>query len=152
MMELFGLVEDRYNSIYGVSMVPGTFNAFPSFHLHSNALLAQPTRWHLTQKVLLWFVHALKSDDHRRGHLHDGNWLWLTGSSIQRGFRQTTPSHCCSDCCTTLQRSPSPSGRSSTKITILWLESFWTVSEQPQPSTHRWFLASYICFSFCKNI
>uniref|UniRef100_A0A8C7X8V9 Collagen type XIV alpha 1 chain n=1 Tax=Oryzias sinensis TaxID=183150 RepID=A0A8C7X8V9_9TELE len=45
MMELFGLVEDRYNSIYGVSMVPGTFNAFPSFHLHSNALLAQPTRF-----------------------------------------------------------------------------------------------------------
>uniref|UniRef100_A0AAQ5ZLA8 Collagen, type XIV, alpha 1b n=1 Tax=Amphiprion ocellaris TaxID=80972 RepID=A0AAQ5ZLA8_AMPOC len=45
MMELFGLVENRYSSISGVSMVPGTFNAFPCFHLHSNALLAQPTRY-----------------------------------------------------------------------------------------------------------
>ena len=44
-MELFGLVEDRYNKISGVSMVPGTFNAFPCFHLHSDALLAQPTRY-----------------------------------------------------------------------------------------------------------
>ncbi|XP_061597427.1 LOW QUALITY PROTEIN: collagen alpha-1(XIV) chain-like [Cololabis saira] len=45
MMELFGLVENRFNSISGVSMVPGTFNAFPCFHLHSNALLAQPTKF-----------------------------------------------------------------------------------------------------------
>uniref|UniRef100_A0A3B3YDD9 VWFA domain-containing protein n=1 Tax=Poecilia mexicana TaxID=48701 RepID=A0A3B3YDD9_9TELE len=45
MMELFGLVENKYNSIAGVSMVPGTFNAFPCFHLHSNALMAQPTRF-----------------------------------------------------------------------------------------------------------
>uniref|UniRef100_A0A3B5B7U4 VWFA domain-containing protein n=1 Tax=Stegastes partitus TaxID=144197 RepID=A0A3B5B7U4_9TELE len=45
MMELFGLVENRYSSVSGVSMVPGTFNAFPCFHLHSNALLAQPTRY-----------------------------------------------------------------------------------------------------------
>ncbi len=44
MMELFGLVEDRYSSVSGVSMVPGTFNTFPCFHLHSDALLAQPTR------------------------------------------------------------------------------------------------------------
>uniref|UniRef100_A0A3Q2CA21 Collagen type XIV alpha 1 chain n=1 Tax=Cyprinodon variegatus TaxID=28743 RepID=A0A3Q2CA21_CYPVA len=45
MMELFGLVENKYNSISGVSMVPGTFNAFPCFHLHSNALMEQPTRF-----------------------------------------------------------------------------------------------------------
>ncbi|XP_024865789.1 collagen alpha-1(XIV) chain isoform X3 [Kryptolebias marmoratus] len=45
MMELFGLVDNRYNSISGVSMVPGTFNTFPCFHLHSDALLAQPTRF-----------------------------------------------------------------------------------------------------------
>lgn len=45
MMELFGLVEDQYSSIAGVSMVPGTFNTFPCFHLHSNALLAQPTKY-----------------------------------------------------------------------------------------------------------
>ncbi|XP_047460878.1 collagen alpha-1(XIV) chain [Mugil cephalus] len=45
MMELFGLVENRYSSVSGVSMVPGTFNAFPCFHLHSDALLAQPTRF-----------------------------------------------------------------------------------------------------------
>uniref|UniRef100_I3JJM1 Collagen type XIV alpha 1 chain n=1 Tax=Oreochromis niloticus TaxID=8128 RepID=I3JJM1_ORENI len=45
MMELFGLVENRYSSMSGVSMVPGTFNTFPCFHLHSDALLAQPTRY-----------------------------------------------------------------------------------------------------------
>uniref|UniRef100_A0A4W6BTA5 Collagen type XIV alpha 1 chain n=1 Tax=Lates calcarifer TaxID=8187 RepID=A0A4W6BTA5_LATCA len=45
MMELFGLVENRYSSVSGVSMVPGTFNTFPCFHLHSDALLAQPTRF-----------------------------------------------------------------------------------------------------------
>uniref|UniRef100_A0A8C4IJS7 Collagen alpha-1(XIV) chain n=1 Tax=Dicentrarchus labrax TaxID=13489 RepID=A0A8C4IJS7_DICLA len=45
MMELFGLVENRYSSVSGVSMVPGTFNTFPCFHLHSDAFLAQPTRY-----------------------------------------------------------------------------------------------------------
>ncbi|KAM4631025.1 collagen alpha-1(XIV) chain isoform 2-T2 [Polymixia lowei] len=45
MMELFGLMENRYGNVAGVSMVPGTFNTFPCFHLHSNALLAQPTRY-----------------------------------------------------------------------------------------------------------
>lgn len=45
MMELFGLVESRYSSISGVSMVPGTFNNFPSFHLQADAFLAQPTRY-----------------------------------------------------------------------------------------------------------
>ncbi|XP_068592997.1 collagen alpha-1(XIV) chain-like isoform X3 [Cebidichthys violaceus] len=45
MMELFGLVENLYGSVSGVSMVPGTFNTFPCFHLHSDAFLAQPTRY-----------------------------------------------------------------------------------------------------------
>ncbi|XP_075900293.1 collagen alpha-1(XIV) chain-like isoform X2 [Nelusetta ayraudi] len=45
MMELFGLEESRYSSLSGVSMVPGTFNSFPCYHLHSHALLAQPTRF-----------------------------------------------------------------------------------------------------------
>uniref|UniRef100_A0A3Q3GMQ3 Collagen, type XIV, alpha 1b n=1 Tax=Labrus bergylta TaxID=56723 RepID=A0A3Q3GMQ3_9LABR len=45
MMELFGLMENRYSSVSGVSMVPGTFNTFPCFHLHSDALLVQPTRF-----------------------------------------------------------------------------------------------------------
>uniref|UniRef100_A0A8C2X4P3 Collagen, type XIV, alpha 1b n=1 Tax=Cyclopterus lumpus TaxID=8103 RepID=A0A8C2X4P3_CYCLU len=45
MMELFGLVESRYGSVSGVSLVPGTFNTFPSFHLHGDAFLAQPTRF-----------------------------------------------------------------------------------------------------------
>ncbi|KAM8841502.1 collagen alpha-1(XIV) chain isoform 2-T2 [Spinachia spinachia] len=45
MMELFGLVESRYGSVAGVSMVPGTFNTFPCFHLHADAFLAQPTRY-----------------------------------------------------------------------------------------------------------
>lgn len=44
MMELFGLEESRYSSVSGVSMVPGTFNSFPSFHLQADAFLAQPTR------------------------------------------------------------------------------------------------------------
>uniref|UniRef100_H3CK63 Collagen, type XIV, alpha 1b n=1 Tax=Tetraodon nigroviridis TaxID=99883 RepID=H3CK63_TETNG len=44
MMELFGLVESRYSNVSGVSMVPGTFNSFPSFQLQADALLAQPTR------------------------------------------------------------------------------------------------------------
>lgn len=44
MMELFGLVEGRYSSLPGVSMLPGTFNSFPSFHLQADAFLAQPTR------------------------------------------------------------------------------------------------------------
>ncbi|XP_077447022.1 collagen alpha-1(XIV) chain-like [Stigmatopora argus] len=45
MMELFGLLEERYSSLPGVSMVPGTFNAFPCFRLHGDALLTQPTRF-----------------------------------------------------------------------------------------------------------
>lgn len=45
MMELFGLAESRYGSVTGVSMVPGTFNTFPCFHLHADAFLAQPTRY-----------------------------------------------------------------------------------------------------------
>uniref|UniRef100_A0A3Q3QYN1 Collagen, type XIV, alpha 1b n=1 Tax=Monopterus albus TaxID=43700 RepID=A0A3Q3QYN1_MONAL len=45
MMELFGLVEDQYSSVSGVSMVPGTFNTFSCFQLHSDALLVQPTRY-----------------------------------------------------------------------------------------------------------
>lgn len=47
MMELFGLEESRYGSVSGVSMVPGTFNTFPCFHLHSDAFLAQPTKYAL---------------------------------------------------------------------------------------------------------
>uniref|UniRef100_A0A8C6U228 VWFA domain-containing protein n=1 Tax=Neogobius melanostomus TaxID=47308 RepID=A0A8C6U228_9GOBI len=45
MMELFGLVEDKYSALSGVSLVPGTFNTFPCFRLHSDALLAQPTKF-----------------------------------------------------------------------------------------------------------
>ncbi|KAL6100252.1 col14a1 [Pungitius sinensis] len=45
MMELFGLVESRYGSVDGVSMLPGTFNTFPCFHLHADAFLATPTRY-----------------------------------------------------------------------------------------------------------
>ncbi|XP_062342834.1 collagen alpha-1(XIV) chain-like isoform X1 [Osmerus eperlanus] len=45
MMEMFGLVQHLYGSVAGVSMEPGTFNSFPSFHLHNDAMLAQPTRY-----------------------------------------------------------------------------------------------------------
>ncbi|KAJ8000142.1 hypothetical protein DPEC_G00201770 [Dallia pectoralis] len=45
MMEMFGLMEGQHGSVPGVSMEPGTFNSFPCFRLHDNALLAQPTKF-----------------------------------------------------------------------------------------------------------
>ncbi|XP_041941676.1 collagen alpha-1(XIV) chain isoform X3 [Alosa sapidissima] len=45
MMEMFGLVEKSYSSVQGVSMEPGTFNSFPCYRLHKNALISQPTRY-----------------------------------------------------------------------------------------------------------
>uniref|UniRef100_A0A669DZ60 Collagen type XIV alpha 1 chain n=1 Tax=Oreochromis niloticus TaxID=8128 RepID=A0A669DZ60_ORENI len=64
MMELFGLVENRYSSMSGVSMVPGTFNTFPCFHLHSDALLAQPTRYtrHNGGKTVTFFNNDYKGE------------------------------------------------------------------------------------------
>lgn len=44
MMEMFGLVEKSYSSVEGVSMEPGTFNSFPCYRLHKDALISQPTR------------------------------------------------------------------------------------------------------------
>ncbi|XP_059205204.1 collagen alpha-1(XIV) chain-like [Centropristis striata] len=61
MMELFGLVENRYGSVSGVSMVPGTFNTFPCFHLHSDAFLAQPTRVN-GGKTLTFFNNDYKGE------------------------------------------------------------------------------------------
>ncbi|KAM6973005.1 collagen alpha-1(XIV) chain [Aplochiton taeniatus] len=45
MMEMFGLVEQRYGNVPGVSMGPGTFNSFPSFHLHGDSFVSQPTKY-----------------------------------------------------------------------------------------------------------
>ncbi|XP_048882366.1 collagen alpha-1(XIV) chain isoform X2 [Brienomyrus brachyistius] len=45
MMEMFGLVEKQYSSVNGVSMEPGTFNSFPCYRLHKDALLSQPTKY-----------------------------------------------------------------------------------------------------------
>ncbi|XP_031429590.1 collagen alpha-1(XIV) chain isoform X2 [Clupea harengus] len=45
MMEMFGLVEKSYSSVEGVSMEPGTFNSFPCYRLHKDALISQPTRF-----------------------------------------------------------------------------------------------------------
>ncbi|KAJ8291054.1 hypothetical protein GJAV_G00020860 [Gymnothorax javanicus] len=45
MMEMFGLVENQYGSVEGVSMEPGTFNSFPCYRLHKDALLSQPTKY-----------------------------------------------------------------------------------------------------------
>ncbi|XP_060742438.1 collagen alpha-1(XIV) chain-like isoform X2 [Tachysurus vachellii] len=45
MMEMFGLVENLYSNVAGVSMEPGTFNSFSSYRISSDALLAQPTRF-----------------------------------------------------------------------------------------------------------
>ncbi|XP_051879302.1 collagen alpha-1(XIV) chain isoform X4 [Pristis pectinata] len=44
MMEMFGLVEKEYASVAGVSLESGSFNSFPCFRLHKNALVSQPTR------------------------------------------------------------------------------------------------------------
>ncbi|KAG2464968.1 COEA1 protein, partial [Polypterus senegalus] len=45
MMEMFGLVENQYASIDGISMEPGTFNSFPCYRLHKDALISQPTKY-----------------------------------------------------------------------------------------------------------
>lgn len=45
MMEMFGLVEKHYSSVQGVSMEPGTFNSYPCYRLHKDALVSQPTRY-----------------------------------------------------------------------------------------------------------
>ncbi|XP_062385579.1 collagen alpha-1(XIV) chain isoform X1 [Sardina pilchardus] len=45
MMEVFGLTEQQYSSLDGVSMEPGTFNAFPCYKLHKDAFIVQPTRF-----------------------------------------------------------------------------------------------------------
>ncbi|KAJ8268333.1 hypothetical protein COCON_G00135050 [Conger conger] len=45
MMEMFGLVGGQYASVEGVSMEPGTFNSFPCYRLHKDALISQPTKY-----------------------------------------------------------------------------------------------------------
>uniref|UniRef100_A0A8C9TLM8 Collagen type XIV alpha 1 chain n=1 Tax=Scleropages formosus TaxID=113540 RepID=A0A8C9TLM8_SCLFO len=45
MMDLFGLTEEQYGSMDGVSMEPGTFNSFASYGLHKDALVSQPTKY-----------------------------------------------------------------------------------------------------------
>lgn len=44
MMEKFGLVEKEYGTIPGVSLEPGSFNSFPCYRLHRDALVSQPTK------------------------------------------------------------------------------------------------------------
>lgn len=123
MMELFGLVESRYSSISGVSMVPGTFNTFSCFHLHSDALLAQPTRWSPRPASPLsstpWSLLLIR--------------VLSTGSSTLRVSPPTTPSPCCSGCCPTPPRNPSLCGKSSTRRRSPWWESSWTVSQELRP-------------------
>ncbi|RLW13007.1 hypothetical protein DV515_00000503 [Chloebia gouldiae] len=45
MMEMFGLVEKEFSAVEGVSMEPGTFNVFPCYRLHKDALVSQPTKY-----------------------------------------------------------------------------------------------------------
>ncbi|XP_063307174.1 collagen alpha-1(XIV) chain isoform X2 [Pelobates fuscus] len=45
MMNVFGLVEKEYAAMEGVSMEPGTFNNFPCYRLHKDALVSQPTKF-----------------------------------------------------------------------------------------------------------
>ena len=44
MMEKFGLVEKEYGAVPGVSLEPGSFNSFPCYRLHRDALVSQPTK------------------------------------------------------------------------------------------------------------
>ncbi|CAB1321329.1 unnamed protein product, partial [Coregonus sp. 'balchen'] len=45
MMEMFGLVEKEYSNVEGVSLEPGSFNSFPCYRLHKDALVSQPTKY-----------------------------------------------------------------------------------------------------------
>uniref|UniRef100_A0A3Q3N772 Collagen, type XIV, alpha 1a n=1 Tax=Mastacembelus armatus TaxID=205130 RepID=A0A3Q3N772_9TELE len=45
MMEKFGLIEKEYGTIPGVSLEPGSFNSFPCYRLHRDALVSQPTKY-----------------------------------------------------------------------------------------------------------
>uniref|UniRef100_A0A3B3X1D4 Collagen, type XIV, alpha 1a n=1 Tax=Poecilia mexicana TaxID=48701 RepID=A0A3B3X1D4_9TELE len=45
MMEKFGLVEKEYSTLPGVSLEPGSFNSFPCYRLHRDALVSQPTKY-----------------------------------------------------------------------------------------------------------
>uniref|UniRef100_A0A3B4BEK0 Uncharacterized protein n=1 Tax=Periophthalmus magnuspinnatus TaxID=409849 RepID=A0A3B4BEK0_9GOBI len=45
MMEKFSLVEKEYSTIPGVSLEPGSFNSFPCYRLHGDALVSQPTKY-----------------------------------------------------------------------------------------------------------
>ncbi|XP_053700196.1 collagen alpha-1(XIV) chain isoform X1 [Synchiropus splendidus] len=45
MMEKFGLVEKEYSMIPGVSLEPGSFNSYPCYRLHRDALVSQPTKY-----------------------------------------------------------------------------------------------------------
>ncbi|XP_070604343.1 collagen alpha-1(XIV) chain isoform X1 [Erythrolamprus reginae] len=45
MMDMFGLVEKEFAAVEGVSMEPGTFNAYHCYGLHKDALVSQPTKY-----------------------------------------------------------------------------------------------------------
>ncbi|XP_076016833.1 collagen alpha-1(XIV) chain, partial [Genypterus blacodes] len=45
MMDKFGLVEKEYSTIPGVSLEPGSFNSFPCYRLHQDAMVLQPTKY-----------------------------------------------------------------------------------------------------------
>uniref|UniRef100_A0AAQ5X2B4 Collagen, type XIV, alpha 1a n=1 Tax=Amphiprion ocellaris TaxID=80972 RepID=A0AAQ5X2B4_AMPOC len=60
MMEKFGLVEKEYSTIPGVSLEPGSFNSFPCYRLHRDALvLCLPTD---SGKTLTFFNYDYKGD------------------------------------------------------------------------------------------
>lgn len=52
MMEMFGLVEKEFATVEGVSMEPGTFNAYSCYNLHKDALVSQPTKYVLPMHML----------------------------------------------------------------------------------------------------
>ncbi|XP_061809382.1 collagen alpha-1(XIV) chain isoform X2 [Nerophis lumbriciformis] len=45
MMEKFGLVEKEYSTLAGVSLEPGSFNSYPCYRLHRDAMVSQPTKY-----------------------------------------------------------------------------------------------------------
>uniref|UniRef100_A0A672ZDR0 Collagen, type XIV, alpha 1a n=1 Tax=Sphaeramia orbicularis TaxID=375764 RepID=A0A672ZDR0_9TELE len=66
MMEMFGLVEKEYSTIPGVSLEPGSFNSFPCYRLHRDALVSQPTNIllsiHVVINTLTFFNYDYKGD------------------------------------------------------------------------------------------
>uniref|UniRef100_A0A3Q4N7L9 Collagen, type XIV, alpha 1a n=1 Tax=Neolamprologus brichardi TaxID=32507 RepID=A0A3Q4N7L9_NEOBR len=78
MMEKFGLVEKEYSTIPGVSLEPGSFNSFPCYRLHRDALVSQPTKLHFIRRINTYRQIA----PHLTSNMHDFG-LWEEATQAQ---------------------------------------------------------------------